>query len=214
MLLIDEIEDLQLLLDVGNFEKWLKVAFSTTENIEIFSMKIRDCVKNRTALIDPTAHIHPTAVLEDDVIIANNVFIGPHSYIGEHSMILSGTKIGYNVEIIKTIIMKNSKILHTACIGNSIIGNCCNIGAGLIVATRRLDNKKIKIKGPSNTHFYSKRSHYGVIIGSNTQIGVQVTTMPGAVIGENALIYPCSIVSGFIEPNFVGYVDASWGKRK
>jgi bifunctional UDP-N-acetylglucosamine pyrophosphorylase/glucosamine-1-phosphate N-acetyltransferase len=99
-----------------------------------------------------------------------------------------------------------------ACIGNSLIGSNCNLGAGFIVATRRLDNKKILIKVPPNTKFCSKRRHHGVVIGSNVQTGVHVTTMPGSTIGENAVIYPRSTVSGYIKPNFTGFIEAKWEK--
>ena len=208
------IENIKTLFDADDFDEWFKVASHAAENIEDFFNNFKDRQKNITLFIDPSATIHPTAILEDKVIVADNVHIGPYSYIGNHSIILSGTKIGYNVEIIKSLIMNNVKILHSACIGNSIIGNYCNIGAGFITATRRLDNRSILVQGPSDAYFYSKRSHYGVLIGPNVHLGIQVITMPGSVIGKNSLIYPRSIISGCIEPNFIGCVDVSWRIKK
>lgn len=209
----ENIGSIQTLFNTGNFEEWSFNAHKILEEIEKYFDRALTSIKERKMkLIDPDSFIHPTAVLENDIIIGKNVYIGPFSYIKNHSIILSGTKIGYNVEIIKSIIMPNSKISHMACIGNSLIGSDCNLGAGFIVTTRRLNSKKIEIKVPPNTNFYSKRRHHGVVVGSNVQTGVNVIIMPGSTIGENAVIYPKSTVSGYVKPNFSGFIKAKWEK--
>jgi NDP-sugar pyrophosphorylase family protein len=197
-----------------NLKNWSTNAHKVLEEIEEFFKKILIALKDKNIdYISPDASIHETSIVEEHVIIGNNVHIGPFSFIRNHSIILSNTKIGYNVEIAKSIIMQNTKIAHMACIGNSLIGANCNLGAGFIVTTRRLDNDRINVMLTSKNKFLSKRTHHGVAIGSNVQIGVQVITMPGSTIGENAIIYPTSVVSGCIPPNFIGFIEPIWKKE-
>ena len=210
---LENFEPIHALFNTSDFEEWCFNAHKILEDIEnYFDRALASIKKRKMELINQKAFIHPTAVLENDVLIDKHVYIGPFSYIRNHSIILSGSKIGYCVEIIKSIIMPNNKISHIACIGNSLIGSNCNLGAGFMVTTRRLDSKKIEIKVPPNTKLYSKRKHHCVVLGSEVQTGVQVTVMPGSTIGENAIIYPTSTVSGYVKPNFTGFIEAKWKK--
>lgn len=203
---IESLEPIKTLFNTSNFEDWYL-------NAHKILAKIDSCFEGRgKGFIDADAFIHPTAVLEDEVIIGKNVSIGPFSYIRKHSIILSGTKIGCNVEIIKSIVMQNSKISHMSCIGRSVIGSNCNLGAGFIAATRRLNGKEIEVKVPAKPKFISKRRHLGVVVGMNVQTGVYVITMPGSTIGENSIIYPQSTIFGYVKPGFIGYINAKWKK--
>ena len=51
-----------------------------------------------------------------------------------------------------------------------------------------------------------------MVVGPNVQTGVNVIIMPGSTIGENAVIYPRSTVSGYVKPNFSGFIKAKWEK--
>lgn len=210
---IEKLAGIQALFNTASFEAWCLNAHEILQEIEnYFDGLLASLRKARIEPIDPSASIHPKAVLEDDVIISKRVYIGPFSYIRSHSIILSGAKIGYNVEVIKSIIMQNTKISHMACIANSLIGNDCNLAAGFITTTGRVDGKQIKICTPSTAKFHSERKHHGVVVGPNVRVGVDVITMPGSTVGENAVIYPRSTVSGYITCNFIGFTKGRWEK--
>ncbi|WP_455393321.1 bifunctional sugar-1-phosphate nucleotidylyltransferase/acetyltransferase [[Eubacterium] cellulosolvens] len=138
------------------------------------------------------------------VIIGEDCDIGPNCYIRPSTSIGNKCKIGNAVEVKNCIIMNNSNIPHHNYVGDSIIGENCNLGSGTKVANLRLDNKNIYtiVKGE---RVETNRRKLGVIMGDNVKTGVNSVINIGTVIGENSLIGPGAIASGAIAPNSIYY---------
>ena len=134
------------------------------------------------------------------VIIGEDCDIGPNCFIRPFTTVGDGCRIGNGVEIKNSIIMSGSKIPHLSYVGDSIIGENCNLGAGTCIANLRLDKKEISVsvKGKVvNAH----RRKFGAVIGDNVMTGINVTINVGTMIGNNVFIGPACRVEGFIEPN-------------
>jgi bifunctional UDP-N-acetylglucosamine pyrophosphorylase/glucosamine-1-phosphate N-acetyltransferase len=138
------------------------------------------------------------------VIIGENCDIGPNCYIRGSTSIGNNCKIGAAVELKNSIVMDHSNIPHHNYVGDSIIGEHCNLGSGTKVANLRLDNKNIytTVKGE---RIETGRRKLGVIMGDNVKTGVNSVINIGTVIGENALIGPGAVASGGIAPNSIVY---------
>jgi len=130
------------------------------------------------------------------VIIGQNCDIGPNCYIRPYTSIGDGCHIGSAVEVKNSIIMKGSKIPHHNYVGDSIIGEQCNFGAGTKIANLRLDKKKIRIAGID-----TKRRKLGAIIGDRVETGINASINVGSIIGNNTYIGPGIIASGVISPD-------------
>jgi len=130
------------------------------------------------------------------VVIGQNCEIGPNCYIRPHTSIGDNCHIGSAVEVKNSIIMRGSKIPHHNYVGDSIIGEGCNLGAGTHIANLRLDKKDI-IVGSIDT----KRHKLGAIIGDSVETGINASINVGSMIGNNTHIGPGAIVSGVISPN-------------
>lgn len=133
-------------------------------------------------------------------IIGRNCDIGPNCFIRPFTTIGDGCRVGNGVEIKNSIIMSNTKIPHLSYVGDSVIGENCNLGAGTCIANLRLDKKEISVsvKGKLvNTH----RRKFGAIIGDNVMTGINVTINVGSMIGNNVFIGPACRVEGYIEPD-------------
>lgn len=76
------------------------------------------------------------------VIIGQDCDIGPNCYLRPSTSIGDNCRIGSAVEVKNSIIMNGSKIPHQNYVGDSIIGEGCNLGAGTKIANLRLDGKK------------------------------------------------------------------------
>lgn len=85
--------------------------------------------------------------------------------------------------------MDGTHIAHLSYIGDSIIGENCNFGAGTITANIRFDKRNIKIM-VKDLKVDSGRRKIGVITGDNIQTGINVNFVPGVKIGSNAWISP------------------------
>jgi bifunctional UDP-N-acetylglucosamine pyrophosphorylase/glucosamine-1-phosphate N-acetyltransferase len=144
--------------------------------------------------------------------IGNNNIIGPNSFIRPFTFIANNCQIGMS-EIKNSIILSNATIPHFNYIGDSIICENANLGAGTKVANLRFDDKNIQvtIKGQQVD---SRRAKLGTIIGPNVKTGINVSIMPGKIIYENSRIGAHVVVCEDIPPNTLYYQDPNKGFLK
>jgi len=90
--------------------------------------------------------------------------------------------------------MEGSKIPHLSYVGDSVIAEDVNFGAGTLIANLRFDEKEVKvnIKGQRVS---SGRKKLGAFIGAHVRTGINVTILPGVKIGAYARIYPGAVVN-------------------
>lgn len=134
------------------------------------------------------------------IYIGKNCEISQNCYLRGFVSIGDNCRIGNGVEIKNSIIGDNSKIPHLSYVGDSIIGDNCNLGAGTITANLRFDKKTIKAKVKENSVDTAKEK-FGCVLGRNSQTGINVSLMPGILIGENCIIYPGSMVAENLQNN-------------
>jgi len=137
--------------------------------------------------------------IEGPVVIGENCKIGPNCYIRPYTSIGNSCHVGNACEVKNSIIMNNSKVPHQNYVGDSIIGENCNLGAGAKVANLRLDKKPISaiIDGKK---IDTGRRKLGVVFGDNGQAGINSMMNVGTIIGNDVFIGPGSIVNGEIKP--------------
>jgi UDP-N-acetylglucosamine diphosphorylase / glucose-1-phosphate thymidylyltransferase / UDP-N-acetylgalactosamine diphosphorylase / glucosamine-1-phosphate N-acetyltransferase / galactosamine-1-phosphate N-acetyltransferase len=90
-------------------------------------------------------------------------------------------------------VMDNTSIGHLSYVGDSVIGENVNLGAGFIVANLRHDNADVKstVKGKLIS---SKRRKLGTIIADNVKTGIRTTIYPGRKIWPGKTTLPGEIV--------------------
>lgn len=159
--------------------------------------KIEDnVVMQGTISIGKDTVVRSGSYLVGPAVIGQNCEIGPNCYIRPYTSIGDNCHIGNAVEVKNSIIMRGSKIPHHNYIGDSIIGEECNLGAGTKIANLRLDKKDIMV-GSIDT----KQHKLGAIIGDRVETGINVSINVGTMIGNNTHIGPGAIVSGVISPD-------------
>ncbi len=129
------------------------------------------------------------------VIIGRDCDIGPNCYIRPSTSIGDGCHIGTSVEIKNTIIMNHSDVPHLSYVGDSIIGEHCNLGAGTKIANLRLDEKEISVAGIG-----TRRRKFGAVLGDGVKTGINSSINLGTMIGNGTFIGPGAVVSGIIAP--------------
>ena len=133
--------------------------------------------------------------IEGPVIIGEGCAIGPNCYIRASTALAAVFNIGAAVEVKNSIIMRGSKIPHFNYVGDSVIGEKCNLGAGTKIANLRLDKADIHIAG-IDTH----RRKLGAIMGDNVETGINASINVGSIIGDKAFIGPGALAYGVIKP--------------
>lgn len=161
-------------------------------------------VRSQTAEVHPSAtltgkvflgeqvKIMENAVIKGPVYLGNNVVVGNNAIVRTNVIVEEGSTVGANMELKETIMFSNSST-HTGYVGNSVIGDRTKIAAQFTTGNVRLDRASVQIK-IQDREIDSKRNHLGAFIGSNVRIGINVSTMPGVIIGNNATVGPQTVV--------------------
>ena len=175
------------------------------EILKKIDKKLEGIIEKNTSLkgnvaVGKNSKIMSGSYIEGPVIIGENCKIGPNCYIRPYTSIGNNCHIGNACDIKNSIIMDNSNVPHQNYVGDSIIGQNCNLGAGTKIANLRLDKKNIEII-LNGKKFDTKRRKLGVIMGDNVQTGINSMTNVGGIIGNNVFIGPGTLVNGEIKPN-------------
>jgi NDP-sugar pyrophosphorylase family protein len=106
-------------------------------------------------------------------------------------------RVGNAVEVKNSAIMDGSKIGHLSYVGDCVIGERCNFGAGTICSNLRHDKANIKsfIKGQRSD---SGRRKLGVIMGDGVMTGINTTIYPGTVIEPGFRGLPAAVLAGLV----------------
>jgi UDP-N-acetylglucosamine diphosphorylase/glucosamine-1-phosphate N-acetyltransferase len=169
--------------------------------------KINGLIENGAHLLGPvavaeSARVRSGAYVEGPAFIDKDSDIGPNCYIRPYTSIGKGVRIGNACEVKNSIIMDHCHIGHLSYVGDSIVGERCNFGAGTITANYRIDGKEIKMMIKDKVEETGKRK-LGVVLGDNVKTGINVLFMPGIKVGNDSWIGPNVLVNRDLSPNSI-----------
>lgn len=157
-------------------------------------------------IMEEGAEVLENAVIKGPAYIGKNVLVGNNALVRENSCLEENVTVGANSEIKNSVLQPESSI-HSGFIGDSVIGENTNLGAGTVTANtlfkdRNNDVKSIESKLiAKNYKKDSERNYLGCFIGDDVQIGVNVSIMPGVQIGSGAKIEPGAVIKQNVEKN-------------
>ena len=138
----------------------------------------------------------------DGAKIGDSCVIGPYARLREGSQIESSAKIGNFVEIKNTTLGKGSKANHFTYLGDTVIGEGTNVGAGTITCN------------------YDGKDKHKTSIGNNSFIGSNTSLVAPVTVGSNTTIAAGSVITKDIPDNALGFGRAkqenkeNWSKKK
>jgi NDP-sugar pyrophosphorylase family protein len=152
--------------------------------------------------------------IDDGCIIENGSYIKGPCYIGKNCSVRHGAYIrgnflcgdnciiGHTTEIKNSIFLNHVSAAHFAYVGDSILGNNVNLGAGVKCANFRIDGRNAIIRF-NDEIIKTSLKKLGAIIGDNTQIGCNTVLNPATFIYPNVICYPTTNVGGIIAKNSI-----------
>ncbi len=132
--------------------------------------------------------------IEGPVYIGRDVTIGPNARIRPYTVICDKAVVGFSVEVKASLIMEDADIHHLSYVGDSIVCEHVNLGAGTITANLRFDEAPIKMI-IKDRRVSSGRKKLGAVIGGYAKTGINVSILPGIKIGSYSWIYPGAVVT-------------------
>ena len=146
--------------------------------------------------------VEPGAYIKGPTIIGENCEIRQGAYIRGNVIVGDNCVVGHATEIKGSIMLNGAKAGHFNYIGDSILGNHVNLGAGTKLANLKIFNDEISVTAEGYSYATGLRK-LGAIMGDNVETGCNSVTAPGTIIGKNSRIYSNISVSGFIRENHI-----------
>ena len=179
---------------------WLDVG-RPWELLEAVETELSTLSRDLTGTVESDVHIHGPVVIEEGarvrsgtyiegpVVIRSGADVGPNSYLRGATVIDENTSVGNAVEIKNSILMNGTNVNHLSYVGDSILAENVNFGAGTTVANLRHDdgNIQVNIKGES---IDTGRRKLGVIVGANTKTGINTSLNAGVKLSEQSTTNP------------------------
>ncbi len=143
-------------------------------------------------LVGPV-YVSKTAVVRSYTVIEGPAWIegevGPLARVRPYTITLPASRIGCFSEVKASILMEDARAPHHNYVGDSIIGESVNLGAGTITANLRFDHKTIRMKIRGELVDTGHRK-LGAFMGGYSQTGINVSLMPGVRVGAFSWIAP------------------------
>jgi len=141
--------------------------------------------------------VEPGAYILGPCIIGENCQIRHGAYI--RGNIITGNRciIGHATEIKNSIFFDGAQAGHFAYIGDSILGNHVNLGAGTKCANLRFDNHHVPVIWQGR-RIDSGLRKFGAVFGDHAQTGCNSVTNPGTLMGKESCLGPCTVTCGVV----------------
>lgn len=188
------------------FDKFLKPKIEKSARIA------KNVIIEGNVYIGKNTRIFEGVVIKGPCYIGDNCVIGNNALIREYTNLENNVLIGANAEVARSIFQEDCHT-HSGFFGDSVFDEGCRSGAGTITANVRIDRGEIKsvVKGEKiNTDLDS----LGCIMGRNSKTGINVSLMPGILIGSNVIIGPNSVVLENIKDNTIFYTKFQKSVKK
>lgn len=168
--------------------------------------KIECSVINAT---EGPVYIGRNAEIMEGSLIRGSFALGEGATLKMGSKIYGGTTIGPYCkaagEIKNSILMAYSNKGHEGYLGNSVIGEWCNLGAGTNISNLKNNYAEVKLWSYPEGRFVKTGTQFcGLIMGDHSKSGIDTTFNTGTVVGLSVNVYGPGFPRNFI-PSF------SWG---
>lgn len=136
------------------------------------------------AVIGDNVTIDSTKISDSEVM--DGTTVGPFAHLRNHTVVHENCRIGNFVEFKNCNFGKGSKCAHLTYLGDSEVGECVNIGCGVVTVN------------------YDGKNKFKTKIGDHAFIGSNVNIIAPVTIGHHALLAAGSTITEDVEDGAMG----------
>lgn len=142
-------------------------------------------------VVEPGAYIRGPAIIGRDCEVRHGAYIRGNLIAGD------GVVIGHTTEVKNTLLLDGATAAHFAYLGDCLIGNRVNLGAGTKCANLKLDggNVMVRYRGQKINSGLRK---FGAVIGDDSSVGCNSVPNPGTLLGKRVRAFACTNFGGFV----------------
>jgi len=134
-------------------------------------------------LVEPGAMISSPTVIDDCTVIRQGAYVRGYCLFGKRCV------VGHVTEVKHSIFLDDAKAGHFAYLGDSILGNDANLGAGTKLANLKFTPGNVQVRVPDGNEDSGLRK-FGAILGDKVQTGCNSVTNPGTLLSPRAILLP------------------------
>lgn len=137
------------------------------------------------------------AYIQGPTIIGRQTEVRQGAYLRGGCLVGDRCVVGHVTEMKNSVMLNGAKAGHFAYIGDSLLGNNCNLGAGTKLANLKMIGNTIQLKGSDQIYDTGLRK-FGAVLGDHTETGCNSVTNPGTLLGPKSIVGPnVTVKAGF-----------------
>ena len=142
-----------------------------------------------TVVVESGATIEPGVVIEGPVLVRSGASVGPNAYVRGATLLGEDVHVGQSVELKNSVVRRGTNVPHLSYVGDSVLGQEANLGAGTTVANLRHDGEPVRltVKGERVS---TGRRKFGVVVGDGAKTGIDTTLNAGLTLSTGARTDP------------------------
>lgn len=187
---------------------------STCHAINVENIFIEPGAKISFSVLNAEAgpiYIGQNAEIQEGCLLRGSISIGEGSRLKMGTKIYGATTLGpyclAGGEIKNSMMIAFSNKAHDGYLGDSVIGEWCNLGAGTSNSNLKNNASKVKIWSKKENEFVIAGDKCGLLMGDYSRSAINTSFNTGTVVGVC-----CSIFGNSFPPKFID--NFSWGKEK
>ncbi len=143
------------------------------------------------------------ALVKSPTILGDYTEVRHCAYVRGYCLTGKRTIVGHATEVKHSIFLNDAKAGHFAYLGDSILGQNANLGAGTKFANLKFLGDTIRIR-TTDGFVDTGRRKFGAILGDGAQTGCNSVTNPGTIIAIGGILMPNTTApSGYHQPKSI-----------
>lgn len=147
--------------------------------------------------VAPGARIEPGAYIAGPAYIGRGAVVRHGAYIRANCVLLAGAVLGHASEMKNSVLLPGAKAPHFAYVGDSILGSRVNLGAGTKLSNATITGSSSVVVTVDGVGYDTGLRKLGAIIGDDSQLGCNVVTNPGTLLGPRVVAYAGTSIRGY-----------------
>ncbi|PCJ21427.1 MAG: glucose-1-phosphate thymidylyltransferase [Candidatus Cloacimonadota bacterium] len=142
------------------------------------------------SIVEPGAYIKGPAYIGKNTEIRHSAYLRGNVVVGDNCV------VGHCTEVKMSIFLDGAKAGHFAYVGDSILGNDVNLGAGTKLANLKIIESDVMLHVDTGEKLVTGLRKMGAILGYGVEIGCNAVTSPGTILAPKSMVYPAIGIKG------------------